>query len=185
MLIMRFLLWIPFEFRCSNHFHRRFQELGRLVPVKGTLNASPKNFWKTSSSQLCGNVDPSCSNKNTLMRGFGVTGLHRVLISSPKEHLWDKSEQGLSAMAFSSNISVWPLKYVPGRMVKNSHKHTPKPYGKHSTLTLQLHWIGFIVFVKTISTLITIYHIFFFSKPDVVQCALCFPPLFYLLYNCH
>ena len=36
------------------------------------------------------------------------------------------------SQAFPSNISVWPHKCASGRMVKNSHKHTPKPCGKPS-----------------------------------------------------
>lgn len=101
---MRYLLWIPFEFRCSYHFrfHRSFQQLGPLVPVRGTLNASPKTFWITS------NFDEGSFlfQQKYMDGGFGVTGLCRVLISSPKEHLWGKSEQRLSAMAISSNIGV-------------------------------------------------------------------------------
>ena len=41
---------------------------------------------------------------------------------------WIRAEA--ASQAFSSNISVWPHKCASRRMVKNSHKHTPKPCGK-------------------------------------------------------
>lgn len=78
------------------------------------------------------------------MRGFGVEELD-----------WPAQSPDLMSQRTSLG-QIRPLKCAPGRMVNNSHKHTPKPYGKHSTLILQLHLAGFIVFVKTISTLITI-----------------------------
>ena len=42
------------------------------------------------------------------------------------------------SQAFTSNISVWPHKCASGRMVKNFHKHTPKPCGKPSQKRLKL-----------------------------------------------
>jgi len=38
---------------------------------------------------------------------------------------WIRAET--ASQAFSSNISVWPHECASRRMVKNSHKHTPKP----------------------------------------------------------
>ena len=44
---------------------------------------------------------------------------------NPIEHLWDELEQRLRARP-----SVQQHKCASGRMVKTSHKHTPKPCGK-------------------------------------------------------
>ena len=61
------------------------------------------------------------------MSRFGVEELDWPAQSpdfNPMERLWDFYQ------AVSSNISVWPQKCASGRLVKNSHKRTPKPCGK-------------------------------------------------------
>ena len=40
---------------------------------------------------------------------------------------WIRAET--ESQAFLSNITVWPHKCASGRMIKSSHKHTPKPCG--------------------------------------------------------
>ena len=125
--------------------------LGPLVPVKGTLNASAyqemldnsmlPTLWEQFGDgpflfqHDCAPVYKARSIK-TRIRVFGVDELDwpaQCPDHNRIEHLWGESEQRLRARP-SRPTSVCDLTCASGRMVKNSHKHSPEPCGKPATL---------------------------------------------------
>ncbi len=129
--------------------------LGPLVPVKGTLNALAyqeildnsmlPTLWEQFGD---GPFLSQHDRKGPWLRTSAQSKVHKdmdVRVWCGRTWLactesWpqpDRTPLGwirakAASQAFSSNISVWPHKCASGRMVKNSHKHTPKPCGKPS-----------------------------------------------------